>query len=510
MANQVRITSVGPVGAPTLLDDERLHTIPKGSLAAQVVDAAAAQLLLADELPNDERPRDGDQVLLVGLVWGGQTLVEIEQVETGADLRAGKLFDLPAVQLPKAFSLVRHEGDRHVVSMPATLQSEVHKRGEVQSFGQLAAQARAGVVEAPFRGHSYPIDLDDRVVVKIAPQLTLVARYVRAGRARGKSLLDSLDIGFASTLLAAILFLVAFLMMVRLAPQRTPGSAEDLQAAQERIAQYVVKPQPPKEVEAPKFKDLSGAPEGAKAQGEEGKLGKEDAKKKEADPSRKGSPVTDANKKEVDRRKIAKLGLIAALSKVGAGAGAASNVFGPGGIGSGVNTSLGGTKPGAGLGDPYGVGGLGARGTGSGGGGTAIGIGGLGIKGSGAGAGGYGGVELGGKGKEETRFIPGKTVVIGGLSRDVINRIIQRHYNEVKYCYEKELTRDPGLYGKVSVLFVIDGTGRVSDALVQQTTLSSEPVESCILTHVRRWVFPQPEGGSTVQVTYPYLFKSAQ
>ena len=119
-------------------------------------------------------------------------------------------------------------------------------------------------------------------------------------------------------------------------------------------------------------------------------------------------------------------------------------------------------------------------------------------------------MELGGKGKEETRFIPGKTVVIGGLSRDVINRIIQRHYNEVKYCYEKELTRDPGLYGKVSVLFVIDGTGRVADALVQQTTLSSEPVESCILQHVKRWVFPQPEGGSTVQVTYPYVFKSAQ
>jgi len=523
MANQVRVDRAGPTAAPNLLDDQRagpraaplledetLHMIPKGSLAAQLVDAAAAQLLLADELPADEMPRDGDRVLLVALVWGGQTLVEIEQVETGRDLRAGKLFDLPAVQLPKSFPLVRHEGDRHVVSMPATLRSEVHKGREVRSFGDLASEARAGVVEAPFRGHAYPIDLDDRVVVRIAPQLTLVARYVRAGRARGKSFLDSIDVGFASTLFAALAFLIAFLAMVRLAPQRVPGSAEDLQAAQERIAQYVAKPQPPKVQEAQKFKDLSGAPEGAKAQGEEGKLGKEDAKKKEADPSRKGSPVTDAQKREADRRKVAKLGLVAALAKVGAGAGSASNVFGPGGIGSGVNTSLGGTKPGAGLGDPYGVGGLGARGTGSGGGGTAIGIGGLGVKGSGAGAGGYGGVELGGKGKEETRFIPGKTVVIGGLSRDVINRIIQRHYNEVKYCYEKELTRDPGLYGKVAVLFVIDGTGRVSDALVQQTTLSSEPVESCILTHVRRWVFPQPEGGSTVQVTYPYVFKSAQ
>src|SRR5947209_8485522 len=156
MANQARTDEVGPKAPPILAAEER-HAVPKGSLAAQLVDAAAAQLLLADELSPSERPRDRDRVLLVGLVWGGQTLVEIEQVETGADLRAGKLFDLPAVQLPKAFALVRHEGDRHIVSMPASLRSEVHSGGEVRSFGELASEARAGVVEAPFRGHAYPI-----------------------------------------------------------------------------------------------------------------------------------------------------------------------------------------------------------------------------------------------------------------------------------------------------------------------------------------------------------------
>ena len=57
--------------------------------------------------------------------------------------------------------------------------------------------------------------------------------------------------------------------------------------------------------------------------------------------------------------------------------------------------------------------------------------------------------------------------------------------------------------------FVIDGAGRVGDALVQQSTMGSEPVESCIVTHVRRWAFPAPEGGGTVQVTYPYVFKSS-
>jgi hypothetical protein len=30
-----------------------------------------------------------------------------------------------------------------------------------------------------------------------------------------------------------------------------------------------------------------------------------------------------------------------------------------------------------------------------------------------------------------------------------------------------------------------------------------------MLNHVRRWAFPAPQGGGTVQVTYPYVFKSS-
>jgi hypothetical protein len=41
---------------------------PRESLAARVADAAVAQLLLFDTLPDDERPKPDDRVLLVGLV----------------------------------------------------------------------------------------------------------------------------------------------------------------------------------------------------------------------------------------------------------------------------------------------------------------------------------------------------------------------------------------------------------------------------------------------------------
>src|SRR3954464_12124884 len=94
------------------------------TLASQVADAAAAQLLIFDELPHDERPRPHDRVLLVGLVWGGSTLVELEQIGQGADLTAGDLFDLPASGLPENFRVVEHVNGGHVLTLPDRLHAE--------------------------------------------------------------------------------------------------------------------------------------------------------------------------------------------------------------------------------------------------------------------------------------------------------------------------------------------------------------------------------------------------
>ena len=476
------------------------------SLASRVADAAAANLLLFDDLPEDEKPRQNDRVLLVGIVWGTETLVELEQISKGGDLKVGELFDLPASNLPKEFRLVSHVGEELVISIPEELNCEVHHSGgkKADSLQALSAVGKARKVDAPFSGYAYTVQSDDRIVVQLGPQLMLIARYVRSARAPDKGLLDQLDVGFTTMLLIALLGLGLLWLMLLITPRFDDMNGDDLSRNQARMTQYVI--QPP---EKPKFKDLSGAKEGAKAKDEEGKFGKKDAVKKDADPSKKGAPIVDPNKKEEDRKKVMKSGLLAALSKMNTGADSpASNVLGPGGLGSGINNAIGGVKGGAGQGDAYGVGGLGSRGTGSGGGGTALGIGGLGTGGNGHGKGGFG-VDLGGRGKDDTEFIPGKTTIVGGLSREVINRVIQRHYNEIKYCYEKELTKDPGLYGKVEVLFVIAGNGSVADALVQQTTMSNETVESCMINHVKRWIFPAPQGGGTVQVSYPYVFKAS-
>ena len=101
----------------------------------------------------------------------------------------------------------------------------------------------------------------------------------------------------------------------------------------------------------------------------------------------------------------------------------------------------------------------------------------------------------------------GTTVTRGLLPKETIKRVVDQHRPEVRRCYVEELKSSPDLEGKVLVTFTIVATGDVSYASVKESTLHNERVESCVANAVRTWKFPEPLGGGTVMVTYPFLFK---
>jgi TonB family protein len=105
--------------------------------------------------------------------------------------------------------------------------------------------------------------------------------------------------------------------------------------------------------------------------------------------------------------------------------------------------------------------------------------------------------------------VPGTAEVKGSLDKELIRRIIRRHINEVKFCYEKELTRNTELQGRVMVQFTISATGAVASSVVQSSTMGNPIVEQCIAGAVRRWEFPKPQGG-IVLVSYPFVLKAAE
>jgi hypothetical protein len=78
------------------------------------------------------------------------------------------------------------------------------------------------------------------------------------------------------------------------------------------------------------------------------------------------------------------------------------------------------------------------------------------------GGGGYGAKVGALKGRKagSPEVVPGTAEVRGSLDKELIRRIIRRHINEVKFCYERELTRYPDMEGRVMVNFTIGADRR--------------------------------------------------
>jgi outer membrane biosynthesis protein TonB len=268
------------------------------------------------------------------------------------------------------------------------------------------------------------------------------------------------------------------------------GSAE----VPERFVELLIQP-------VEKQKDKPGgnpdAGEGAKAKKEEGKVGKKEAKLKKA----KGSKIA-VNKAQMDKEIADNTGLLSALNQMD------SSVIGGSGLSGEVSNAVGGLI--GSFGTQYGSGGLGSRGSGSGGGGSAEGLGGLGTKGRGSGASGYGrgGGYYGQKGGGGPGVGSGDPIILGALDKSIIDRIVKQHLAQIKYCYEKELNKNPNLFGKLVVKFVIAKDGTVSSASTKSTTLNNPIVESCVNERFQRMRFPAPKGGGIVIVSYPFVFNS--
>ena len=98
-----------------------------------------------------------------------------------------------------------------------------------------------------------------------------------------------------------------------------------------------------------------------------------------------------------------------------------------------------------------------------------------------------------------------KATVQGALDKDIIRRIVRAHINEVRYCYNKGLVKDPKLKGRAVVAFTIGADGKVATSKIDQTDLPDPDVPKCIAKAVKRWKFPRPQGGGNVVVKYPFV-----
>ncbi len=95
--------------------------------------------------------------------------------------------------------------------------------------------------------------------------------------------------------------------------------------------------------------------------------------------------------------------------------------------------------------------------------------------------------------------------VSGRLSKEVVQRIVQRSLGRMRLCYEKGLRASPNLRGKVTVRLVIGLDGNVSSSSLAGSHLPDAGVAECVAAGLRGLSFPGPEGGiATATLTFHF------
>ncbi|MBI4509334.1 MAG: AgmX/PglI C-terminal domain-containing protein [Deltaproteobacteria bacterium] len=103
---------------------------------------------------------------------------------------------------------------------------------------------------------------------------------------------------------------------------------------------------------------------------------------------------------------------------------------------------------------------------------------------------------------------PARSVSVQGeLDRGEIQKVVNRHLQEIQACYERRLIRSPGLAGKLIFEWQITPSGSTGVVRVKLSQLRDGEVATCIQGSIRKWVFPKPRGGA-VTVTYPFVFNT--
>jgi len=478
--------------------------------APAVAPPAARPKLRPAERVTEDLSGETDLGVELRILWG-ETLLEAatyvrpkQPVLVGeTDKCALKLEGLPVPELP----VLRYLDGDYRFTFTRGMTGLVEEKGARTAFGELVKGRKATADDTIQSAYWVTVPRAGAVRAEMGAHLAIEARPKKPTPVKGAPFWERINYQFLNLFLVLFFIQAGFIVAANNFPYDTDVVADDLFKNPSRMAKFVIKPPEPKPKQAGGQKNEEKADPGEMAEkhkGDEGKMGKKDAPKTNA---RSAPKAIDPNAKEIVKRS----GLLGAL---GRGGGGLSTVFGSGGLGGDLRGAVG-NMFGPVVGDSQGLGGLGIRGSGSGGGGQGetIGIGAVGTKGRGGGLGSYGtGVGgLGKKGDRDVNVSTGSAVVMGSIDKELIRKVIQDHAAQIRYCYEQQLAINPRLQGKVAIKWVINGDGSGTNAQVDHgaTSLEDAKVHECMMARITSWAFPKPKGGGIAVITYPWILRSS-
>ena len=351
---------------------------------------------------------------------------------------------------------------RHAVGEHVTLGGS---RFDVVSDGVVVDGTRHTVVGAPLS-------------VRCGAFVVRVSDDARLAAARAE---PAFDLAWWRTLSMIVILAIGGLVALHLTPKLPAFGDDDLGRGRMMVARAALAPKPP----APPPTKTTTTKKPASS-----------SKLASTPPKPEGASTRTAKERDADRamamNALAQMGLTGPMATAG--------VFG---AANEINTALDQLN---GNGSANAGPGMGVRGVGDGGSGIGISIG---VLNGGRDRGKRPGVNVSDHAGDHVAATvkADRIVYVGGLDRAEIERVMSRAMNRVRYCYERALTSNAGLEGKLTTLFVIGGGGEVESTSIVQSTVSND-VDACVTRVLKSLKFPAPKGGGTVSVTYPFIFTS--
>lgn len=432
------------------------------------------------------------------MVWNGTIIKEVTRYKAG-DVTIGEdpkntfVIPMPA-GFPRSFRLFHYSRDKqepvYLVHLRDGMGGKVTVRDATMSTRDFMKSPACHEFEGGFRGEVEPGDWGLITLGDVGffwQFVPAAAKIKRAGIAIDRNLAL---IAFAVAAVVAAVLVTGYALWeegVRKPPPIAP-----------RMAKFIVDKhkEPPKE-EEPQEKTLKESA-GKRHMGKEGKAGEPDK------PKHLKTKIPRATQQVI--QKVSRIGALGALSSSKLG-GPLKEIFSTDtqGFGDKLGAAMDGTGDEFQMG--HGTGGWSTRGTGTGGGGTGWGrVYGTGRIDTGGGRNIRARIRKKKAKKVKYKVTTAPPEVEGFCAKEAINRVVRAHQGGIRFCFERELQRDPKLSGKVTVTWKINLAGRVNFARIEKSSLGSPRVEGCMLKNIRRWIFPKPQGGICV-INYPFVFK---
>jgi hypothetical protein len=483
---------------------------------------ASAQLVERDSIGNLKRVSNDLAAVSVTVAWGDEVLRSCDLSDQsvfriGVDHEAVD-FAMAEEQLGAAdWQLVTRHAAAAVVRVPMKASGFVEFPGE-SLITLEALRPQLLVIEA---GHQLELPYGGRAVLRLG-LVTFEISHAEAEAPWARTLGSDFKpvVGyFAASLVSTAALMAGMAFFVppmglndgeQIDSDRVYLLQQYLDAAAER--EELLKP-----ADVAETAENAGGKDGARAQGDEGAMGKPEAAKTNGKIAVKG-PADNPHPELSLRAEAATFGMIGLL----AGGTESDGLTAPWARDSALGadpTNAMGAMWGDNLSDNAGNGGLGLIGLAEGGGGHYEGIGlsdigTIGTRGDCVGAQCFGvdsgfGRSHGLTGHEHVtkgpRIASAPPTVSGRLPPQTIQRIVRQNFGRFRICYEKGLTQNPNLQGRVQVRFMIDRSGMVSNVMNSGSALPNSEVVSCVVHAFYGLSFPKPDMGS-VQVSYPIMF----